>query len=210
MPLVSTHPDVQKTVQRIALRVEKFSSYRNQMTELATDFNKNQPGFIIAQEKMGAHATAILGSLSQMIVSEDAGSSPERAKVLLELSNLRQVWMNLLIAKRAFMAMRGKSEISNLTLYATGFQEAVVKFEEKVGSLLNFEQESAIEEIKIALEPYMAAMKELIVVHSSDKWRTDSYLMRTEISPLVRNIKKDIKTLVESKQKAVEKESQSN
>ena len=204
MPQVTSDPEVQKTVSRTALRVEKFASYRNQMVELASDFNLNQPGFIIAQEKMGSYATSILGSLSQMIASEDVEESTERGKVLLAVSVLRQTWMNLLIANRAFMAMRTGSEISNLELYAQGFQDAVVKFEKNTADLLNFEQETALEEIKAALTPYMAGMKELIVVHSSEKWRTDSYLMRTEISPLVHSIKEDIEELVSSQRQAVE------
>lgn len=208
MPEVTSNPEVQKTVSRTSLRVEKFASYRNQMVELASDFNLNQPGFIIAQEKMGAYATSILGSLSQMISAENVGESIERGKVLLAVSILRQTWMNLLIANRAFMAMRTGSEISNLELYAQGFQDAVAKFEKTSADSLNFEQETALEEIKEALPPYMAAMKELIVVHSSDKWRTDSYLMRTEISPLVRTIKKDIEELVNSQRQAVETGSQ--
>lgn len=208
MPQVTSNPEVQKTVSRTALRVEKFASYRNQMVELAQDFNLNQPGFIIAQEKMGAYATSILGSLSQMISSEDVGESTERGKVLLAVSTLRQTWMNLLIANRAFMAMRTGSEISNLELYAQGFQDAVVKFSKNMDGLLNFEQETALEEITEALGPYMAGMKELIVVHSSDKWRTDSYLMRTEISPLVHSIKKDIQELVSTQRQAVETGSQ--
>jgi len=208
MPQVTSDSEVQKIVSRTALRVEKFASYRNQMVELAQDFNLNQPGFIIAQEKMGSYATSILGSLSQMIASENVEESTERGKVLLAVTVLRQTWMNLLIANRAFMAMRTGSEISNLELYAQGFQDAVVKFEKNTADLLNFEQETALEEIKEALTPYMAGMKELIVVHSSEKWRTDSYLMRTEISPLVHSIKKDIKELVSSQRQAVETASQ--
>jgi len=208
MPQVTSNPDVQKTVARTALQVEKFAAYRHQMVELASDFNKNQPGFIVAQEKMGSYATSILGSLSQMITSENVAESTERGKVLMAVTELRQTWMNLLIANRAFMAMRGKSEVTNLELYAQGFQDAVVKFENNMSELLNFEQESALDEIKSVLTPYMEGMKELIVVHSSDKWRTDSYLMRTEISPLVHAIKTDIKELVNEQRKAVETGSQ--
>ena len=207
MPHIKDEPETQKLIARLNLRIQKFSSYRNKMVELASDFNKNQPGFIIAAEKMGAKATLILGSLTQMIDSEDA-SSAERGEVLLAAANLRQTWMNLLIANRAFMAMRGAGDISNLKLYAQGFKDEVTKFEKNMGSKLNFEQETALEEINNALPPYMAGMKELIKVHSSDKWRTDSYLMRTEISPLVHLIKEDIQALVLSHRHAVKEGSQ--
>ncbi len=208
MPQVTNNPEVQKTVSRIALRIEKFAAYRDKMVGLAQDFNLNQPGFIVARDKMGVQATTILGSLTQMIGAED-GEEAGRGKVLLAVANLRQTWMNLLIANRAFMAMRGEGDVANLKLYAQGFQDAVVKFEKNVGSLLNFEQETALEEIKEVLPPYMAGLKELIAVHSSDKWRTDSYLMRTEISPLVSSIKADLDNLVKQQRQEVETTSQS-
>ncbi len=208
MPQVTAVPEVQKVVSRVALRVEKFAAYRNKMVELAQDFNLNQPGFIVARDKMGAQATTILSSLTQMIDTEEPDGTAERSRVLLEVANLRQTWMNLLIANRAFMAMRGEGDISNLKLYAQGFQDAVVKFEKNVGSLLNFEQESALEEINGVLPSYIAGLKELIVVHSSDKWRTDAYLMRTEISPLVSMIQKDIGALVKQQRQEVETASQ--
>ncbi len=204
MPHIKNEQETEKLVSRLNLRVQKFSSYHNKMVELASNFNLNQPGFIVARDKMGIQATTILGSLTQMIETEDLDEGIERGKVLLEVAILRQTWMNLLIANRAFMAMRGEGDILNLKLYAQGFQDAVVKFEKNVGSMLNFEQESALEEIKRVLPSYMAGLKELIAVHSSDKWRTDSYLMRTEISPLVRLIKKDIQDLVESHRQSVE------
>ncbi len=203
MPQVKNNPDVQKAVSRIALRVDKFSSYRNKMVALAQDFNLNQPGFIIAQDKMGAQAATILGSLTQMIDSED-GNEAGRGQILLAVGNLRQTWMNVLIANRAFMAMRNESDVANLKLYAQGFQDALVKFEKDMGALLNFEQETALEEIKNVLPSYIEGMKELIVVHSSDKWRTDSWLMRTEIGPLVTSIKNDIDKLVKQQKEAVE------
>jgi len=208
MSQVRNKPKVKKVVSRIALRVDKFSSYRNKMVELAQDFNLNQPGFTIARDKMGSEAIAILGSLTEMISSED-GDEVGRGKVLLEVANLRQLWMNLLIANRAFMALRTEGDIVNLRLYATGFKEGIVKFEQRVGSQLNFEQETALEEINRVVPAYMVGLKELIKVHSSDKWRTDSYLMRTEISPLVYSIKKDIRNLVRSQEKVVEEVSKS-
>jgi len=208
MPQVTSNDEVKKSVSRISLRVQKFASYRDKMADLAKDFNLNQPGFIVARDKMGAEATTILGSLTQMIGSEDPGESAERGQVLLAVANLRQTWMNLLIANRGFMAMRTSSEISNLELFAQGFQDEVNKFMSNFGSQLNFEQETAMEEIQAVLAPYMAGLKELIKVHSSDKWRTDSYLMRTEISPLVATIKKDIKILVDQQRKTVETGSQ--
>ncbi len=208
MPQVANNSKVRKAVSRITLRAEKFASYKNKMVKLAQDFNLNQPGFVIARDKMGAQATTILGSLTQMIESEEPDGTVERGKVLLEVANLRQTWMNLLIANRAFMAMRGKTDIANLRLYAQGFQDELAKFEKKAGSALNFEEETSLEAIKEVLPSYLSGMKELIAVHSSDKWRTDSYLMRTEISPLVSLIKKDIGALVKQQRQAVETASQ--
>ena len=211
LPQVVNTPSTKEIISRIDVRVKKFASYRDTMEVLAKDFNKNQPAVAVASEKLAPHAVTILGGLTQMITFGDDGGevSVEQAKVLLRIVELRQLWMNLIIANRGFMALRTENEISNLRLYMQGFTDGLAKFEDEMTSSLNFEQESGFEEIKNVVKIYAEGIDEIIKVHSSEKWRTDSYLMRTEISPLVGSIKKDIHELVVKQREAVTSSGQS-
>jgi len=197
LPQVKENAATKSVIARIDLRVQKFAAYRDKMAVLAKNFNKNQPAVAIAAAKLGPRAVTILGSLTEMIVSED------RQEILVKVIELRQTWMNLIIANRGFMALRTEGSVSNLNLYSQGFTDSLSKFKANFGSELNFEEETAIEQISEVWPKYVEGLKELIAVHSSDKWRTDSYLMRTEISPLVKSIKTDIKELVKTQREAV-------
>ena len=208
MPQVVNDESVKKTVKAIQFRVEKFASYRDQMAILAKDFLKNQPAIQISAAKMNPLAIEIQGALTEIILSESEQElSAERRKMLIQASELRQIWMNVLIANRAYMAFRGKTDLANLKLYRGGFIEAVEKFA-ALGDKLNFDQENAVETIQTAMKPFFEAMDNLIVVHGSEKWRTDSYLIRNEIGPLVSEIKKDITQLVASQRQQTESVSQ--
>ena len=209
MPQVTGNPQVKERVSRIALRVDKFAAYKDKMIPLGKSFALNQPALTFAAEKMNPYARTILNNLTQMLNSEEEEElTEERRTVMFEVARLRQTWMNLIISNRGFMAMRGKNEKANLDLYAVGFKEEFDKFVKDFGSMLNFDEETAVEELQETIPLYLEAMQELIKIHGGEKWRTDSYLMRTEIGPLVAEIRKDIEVLVTTQRKAVESGSQ--
>ena len=128
-----------------------------------------------------------------MLESEDLESevSATRKKLFYEISELRQKWMNILLNNRAYIAFRNADNVANLNLYRDVFKESVEKLAAKE-SLLTFEQVEAIEGIKDKQDIYFKLQEELFDIHGSEKWRTDSYLIRTEIGPLSQAIKKDL------------------
>lgn len=183
-------------VEQIETNIAKYKTYRDQMLKLAVDDNLNQPGVGVSAGTMATVATEIQQNLSQMLSSEDAEpATPARKKLYAKIVNLRQTWMNVLNNNRAYIAFRSQGFLDNLMLFRKGFIEDVEKLAATPG--LNFEQEEGIAAIGEAQKKYFATMDELIKVHSSEKWRTDSYLIRNEIGPLVQNIQNDVDWLVE-------------
>ncbi len=208
MPQVTKNETVIGVIKRIRLRTEKFASYRDQMAVLAKDFLKNQPAIEISAAKMNPLAMEIQGALSTIIRAEQEQElSVERRKLLIQSAELRQTWMNVLIANRAYMAFRGKTDLANLNLYRQGFLDGLEKFKKLVNKL-SFDQEASLESINENIKPFFEAMDNLIEVHGSEKWRTDSYLIRSEIGPLVNEIKTDINKLVVNQRKQTESVSQ--
>ena len=209
MPSIKNDPESFAHVKEIVTELKVYTKYKDRMIELASDINKNQPGRAYSVEKLPSDATAIQQNLSQMIAAEDdEDSSEERKQFLIELSEIRQMWMNILNENRAFMAFRGQANVDNTMLYRQGFLKQLDKIEAK-GDLLNFEQSEAIVAIKDRINTYFANQDKVIKIHSSDKWRTDAYLIQNEIGPLVQNIKKHINRLVKN-QREKSKESSSS
>lgn len=197
MPNVQQDVEMLERVQVINKGIERYRSYQTQMLELAISFNKNQPGIGFSAGKMEPVATEIQQNLSQMILSEgEEDLTEERRTLLLELAELRQIWMNIVNVNRAFIAFRGKVNITNIELYRGGFKKAFSKIQ-AYGDLLNFEQEEAVAVIDEKIKVYFKLQDTLIKIHSSNKWRMDAYLIASEISPLVDTIKKDLIWIVQ-------------
>ena len=206
MPAVTNDEETSNLVASIEGKVSSFEGYRDRMVELVLDSGKNQPGIAFSTANMAPVAADIQQNLSQMLTSEDAESdaSAERKSMLFKLAELRQKWMNILINNRAFMALRSKDNISNIRLYRDGFREDVKKLMD-AADILTFEQQEAIENISTLQEKYFELQEQLFVLHGGDKWRTDAYLLRTEISPLALTIKTDVNELVNAQIAASEK-----
>ncbi|MGD8783007.1 MAG: methyl-accepting chemotaxis protein, partial [Thioalkalispiraceae bacterium] len=199
MPAVMNDPDTANLVAQIEGKVSSYTGYHDRMIELVQDPGKNQPGIAFSASKMAPVAAEIQQMLTQMLTSEDAEAEAglDRKRLLYRMSEMRQKWMNILINNRAFIAFRTMDNVTNIELFREGFAHDIERLQE-ASDILTFEQMEAVEKISELQEKYFALQEELLKVHGSEKWRTDSYLLRTEIGPLVADIKTDISKLVET------------
>ncbi|MGD8784201.1 MAG: methyl-accepting chemotaxis protein [Thioalkalispiraceae bacterium] len=197
LPAVKDDAGTLTQVKEIESLLEKYKSYRERMLLLAVDFQENFPGIGISGSKMNPVAMSIQANLQTLILTEaEEEFSSERKQLLLDIAELRQNWMNVIIGNRAYMAFRGEAALSNLNLYIDGFKESLKKFGKHTDAL-TFEQLDAYEQITDKARKYFKLMDDMIVVHNSEKWRTDSYLISTELGPLVRQVKDKINSLVD-------------
>ena len=204
MPGIQADEEAMARMQVIGQGIQRYQSYRDRMLTLATDFSQNQPGIGFSAGRMEPVAAEIQQQLSQMIASEaEEDLSEQRRQLLLELIDLRQTWMNILNANRAFIAFRGDVNVSNIRLYREGFVNALEKIRGH-GDLLNFEQEDAVEVIGEQMQTYFDLQDELIRIHNSPKWRMDAWLIANEIGPLVKDIKADLDWIVRRQQQRTE------
>jgi len=200
MPAVMNDEKTKALVSSIESEVNQYKEYQNKMVELGSDSIKNQPGIDFSASKMEPIASEIQQYLTQMLTSEEAEeeASIERKLLLYTISELRQKWMNILINNRAFIAFRGKANLQNIELFRGGFVATLKKLSTEYSDVLTFEQEEAVESILKLQVGYFKLQKSLIELHGGEKWRTDAYLVRSEIGPLVTRIKSELDQLVET------------
>ena len=200
--------DVKARFTSIKANIEKYQSYQATMLELAINFNLNQPGVGFSAVKMSPIASEIQQMLSQMLLSETEEDASAKRKVLFyEISELRQLWMNILVSTRTYIAFRNEEMLNNLELFKNAFNNKLGEISAKE-DMLSFEQADAVIAMADLQAKYFKHQDELTKIHSSEKWRTDSYLIRNEIGPLMQMIKEDITWLVEQQRQATEKGSQ--
>ena len=209
MPIIQQDEFSRERVARVREGVDQYKAYQARMLKLASDERENFPGIGFSASRMAPLASAIQQNLSQMLDSEEAEDADEnRKRLLYQIVNLRQIWMNLLNTNRAFIAFRGDTNVANLKVYREAFEEQVARLKALGDDVLTFEQVEAIEAIDQDMRKYFALQDELIKVHNSERWRSDAWLLRSEIGPLVAHIKQDLDALSQHEQKEVRTESQ--
>ena len=196
MPTVKSEPRMLTQVKEIAGLVAKYKSYHDTMIKLAVDNQANLPAMKYSGDTINPIAISIQGSLQAMMSSElNEAASAERHKLFYDIASLRQNWMNILMGLRAYMAFRDKTSLENLKTYREVFTQQLGKMKQ-YDQMLNFEESDAMQTIRDNVTKYYKGLDEVIAIHSSDKWRTDSYLIKTEVGPLVKTIKGKIDTMV--------------
>ena len=197
MPAVAADPEASEIVSQVTEGISRLKTYRLRMLELADNFSKNFPAFQYAYENLNNHALVIQQNLAQVVAAErDEEISEARRNLLFLTTDLRQSWINVLNGVRAYMAFRGKTDRENLQLFLDVFKDKLARVNEHA-EMLNFEQSDSLEQVNEHTDAYLKALTGMIEIHSSDRWRTDAYLIRNEVGPLTATIKANIRKLVD-------------
>lgn len=196
LPATQLNNDILMSVNDIEKNIEAYAKYKNKMLELALDFNKNFKGIGLSAEKMNPLARDIQQSFSEMLQSEENEDvSPERRPLLMTIMTIRLNWLKIINSNRSYMAFRGQPALDNLKIFREAVLQNITRLE-AFGELLTFEQNDALDSAKINIDKFYILLDKMIAIHSSEQWRTDSYLIRTELGPLVKTIKTQIMALV--------------
>jgi methyl-accepting chemotaxis protein len=68
---------------------------------------------------------------------------------------------------------------------------------------LNLVQSDNLEQFRAALLTFKQRYQELLAIHGSQRWRTDAWLVRTELEPILARIGKEVETLVAAQESAI-------
>jgi len=127
-----------------------------------------------------------------MVESESTEDiSEERKELLMGINNLRLSWNKVLSELRSYLAFRSDASAKNINMY----REQVGKILSQLNTfedLLTLEQADAIEQMIPLVEKYNKNVDTLMKLHSSDKWRTDAYIIRDSYGPQIRQTKEQL------------------
>ena len=207
---VSTDVETRELLQFIEADVKRFASYKDQMLELSTNEMKNKPGVAFSGREVNPVSQQILQLLTQSTLSEmDEVVSAKRRQVLADFGDMRYAWANVMNGARAFLAFRSLSSVDEYKLYYDLSGDILNKLKAHAkAEVLNFDQIDAVEqisELRIKFNDLFLKTKE---IHGSDKWRTDIYLVKTELGLTLAKIKRNLSILVEKERNVIEAESQ--
>jgi methyl-accepting chemotaxis protein len=199
--------EMQQLVTSIEARIQQYQSYQAQMLKYASSQPENMPAVAITSNDMNPLARTLLQQIGQMSGAEMEVDDEElKTAISKDIYDLRYAYMNVLNEMRGYLFSRTESLKANLNLYANQVNVLVKKLK-GYGEDLGFEQSDALGVFETTYAKYLKQVDRVIEAHGSDKWRSDAYVIRTELGPLLKTIKIDLKKLVSTLQGKAEQES---
>ena len=198
MRMIQENADLSAMVAKAGEGIERYKGYQEKMIKLANDNAENLPGMLYAGQKINPLSQQGLQLTTQMVLSEmEEDADEERKKLLADINELRYTWANMVNSVRAYLAFRQDVALDEIALYFETINGLVTKVAAYAESdLLTFEQVEAIEQFPQLVEEYTRNLEALKAVHGSERWRTDAWLIRTEIGPILDEIDAKLNQLV--------------
>lgn len=201
LSLVKDDPVMADHVKEIGAAVKKFKEFRDRILSFTANPLENQPAVKFAAQNLNPFAQQMLALTSNMIHAEsDEQISSPRRKLLLDIEEMRYATSNVMNGVRAYLAFRQPTALQEINLYKEALDSVITKVKEQK-ELLTLDQADAIEQFQGVLSEFSSNLKEMIKLHSGEKWRLDSYMIRTEIGPLVSQVGHHVSKLVETLRK---------
>lgn len=195
---VSANNSYKSSVEAIAENINKLSDYKKRVVELATNETTNFPAMAIAGEKLNPMARQMQGLLSQMIISEWEEEDPDglRNEFRQILYDIRYYNGQILGELRTFLAFRADINVTNMRSM-NQVLDTNVSLLQAAEDMFTFEQSDSMPVYQELRLEYKKALKEVIDVHSSEEYRKDIYLTKTEIGPLIIRSQKVLTSLTD-------------
>jgi len=203
MPVLQQDPASAQLLEKISGDVTRYTGYQEKMLELASNDAENIPAMRFSSQNLNSFSQQVLQNISQMILSEeDEEPTAERREILTAINDMRYSWANMLNGVRAYLAFRATVSLDEVKLYDENFAALMDKLAEKE-DVLTLDQADSLEQITEFRTQYQDNLSIMIKDHGSNKWRTDAWLIRSEIGPLLESIKNNLNELVALQKKQV-------
>jgi len=206
-PSIKNSPEKQALVASIEARTDQYRAFQEQMFKYASSQADNMPAVAITSNQMNPLARTLLQQIGQMLGADiETDDRDLERKMKKDMFELRYAFMNVLNELRGYLFARVDIMKANLDLYNGEVKKRLANLK-AYGEDLGFEQSDALKVFEDTYVEYEKNMANLISAHGSEKWRSDAYVIRTELGPLLKSIKDDLKGLVSELQTHAEEES---
>lgn len=196
-PVAQKDPETQVILTDIEARIDRFKAYESRMIQLAEVDTENFEALRFANNNINPINTEIVQAMSDMVQSEaDEEANEDRKLLFTDIQSLRYTWTNVINNIRIFITTGNPDMLSNVRLFIEGAVSLNKKIANEYDGMLTFEQEEAVASLDEQLPAYAEKLETLAAIHQGDQARTDAFLLRTEIGPLLAEIDLQLNKLV--------------
>ncbi len=203
MPAVSRDVRSAGLVDQVKQKLQRFKTTGETLLSSAGSYESNFPGIAYANKEINPLSRIQLQLTSQMIMSEMEEEADEaRRPILADLAELRYAWSNIMNGIRGYLAFRSQANIDDMKLYLERVGDLQQKLEAQ-RDLLTLDQADSLDQFNDAMLRFKQHYQKLLEIHGSDQWRSDSWLVRSELSPLLLTLDADLANLVGQQSTAI-------
>ncbi|MBE0509155.1 MAG: methyl-accepting chemotaxis protein [Gammaproteobacteria bacterium] len=196
MPLSRQDARVGEYLSGVEAGVKDFAAMREQMLGLVENLQANQPAFAYAGADINPHTQNMLHLLSQMILAErNQDALAERRELLLLLGEMRYTLASVMSSLRGYLAFRGANDVDSIEMLMGNMARQMDELQ-AYSRLFTFEQEDAAEQLLEAHAQFVSNYPRVLVIHGGEQWRTDAWLLRTELGSHNRRISQELDGLL--------------
>ncbi|VAW56589.1 hypothetical protein MNBD_GAMMA07-287, partial [hydrothermal vent metagenome] len=197
--LVTGNDDYLRIVTEVQNDINVLESYREKMVELVADPMKNIPAQKLANQNLNPVSRKLQSMIGLMIDSdfEEDSEDGSRDKFRRTLFDLRFYNIKITSELRNYMAFRSQTNLQNI-YDIENLINAKLNFIESNANMYTFEQSDLMASYIKADKQYFKDLKTLAKIHSTDRFRTDIFLVKTEIGPLIKKIETNLGSLVDT------------
>ncbi|MEE8342987.1 MAG: ATP-binding protein [Gammaproteobacteria bacterium] len=191
------HLDIgHNSLRLIETDFNKFRDYARMLFELREDNNKNYPGLQRAADDLNPLNLEYMGLINGIIDSEEnVEPSKKHQEVLSLLYGLRYSWVQMINSLRIFFNTRTDRDLENLETYWEINKEnfnRLRSLDVEIGSDITFDGIGELDDISTR---YKKGLPAVIKIFQNDAWRSDAYIMKTEVRPLVEELRELLRTI---------------
>jgi methyl-accepting chemotaxis protein len=190
-------------VKQLHQKLIAFETTGVTLLSKAVSYESNFPGIAYANEQINPLSRTHLQLTSQMIMSEmEETANEQRRQLLSNLTELRYAWSNIMNGIRGYLAFRSDANIKNMTLYIEHTETLLDQLNAQ-SDLLTLDQADSLEQFGQSMQLFKQRYQKLLDIHGSEQWRSDSWLVRSELGPQLLKLDTDLANLVELQESAI-------
>jgi len=198
---VQQHDELALQVQNIQSLVTNFNHYITKIEKLVDNPTDNYPALALSIAQINPLNQSVLSSLDQAIRSEtDEENTQQRKLLLIELSEIRHNWMNIITSNRAFLANPSETREKQTQVYRKNHITLLKSLQNKA-DIFTFEQEEAIDSVTSDSKKHLEFLDKIYAFYTSGNWRRDQLLLSNELQPLIKNISTQLASITEQQNK---------
>jgi methyl-accepting chemotaxis protein len=202
-PVIRADATSASLAQGMAADIERFRQLESRLLQSAQGQGSNFPALQYSNLNVNPINRVLLQLISQMLLSErDEEASDERKAILLLIADLRYSWSNVMRGIRGYLAFRNSESVEEMHLYIDAAEKSLAELAE-LGDELTFEQQDAMEQIQTQMQEFKKNIAKMIEIHGGEQWRTDAWLVRSELGPLFAELKLKLDQLLKIQEGAI-------